>query len=227
MIDRYECVSAWCRLITDARVSKPLTARGSNILEWSARPRSAYAGTVTLPGIAFNLLAQTSQLAARINLGSPPMWRDPDGKSKEKKTTHSGQRRERRETKGSAGDTKGETIGRSRGWRKTIGRARAGDRSLILRGIANTMGAAKPIHKARNSAYGRHRAHSSSSSSFSSSLSFLLLPRRRHDRSDRMPQPVVVLVPLQPFCFYASSCAPSLFRWTRDHSLFLSFIRVN
>lgn len=96
-----------------------------------------------------------------------------------------------------------------------------------LTGIANTMGAAKPIHKARNSAYGRHRAHSSSSSSFSSSLSFLLLPRRRHDRSDRMPQPVVVLVPLQPFCVYASSCAPSLFRWTRDHSLFLSFIRVN
>lgn len=48
-----------------------------------------------------------------------------------------------------------------------------------LKRMANTMGAAKPIHKVRNSAYGGRRAHSSSSSSsFSSSLSFLL-PRRR------------------------------------------------
>lgn len=62
------------------------------------------------------------------------------------------------------------------------------------------MEAAKPIRKARNSAYDERRAHSSSSSSFSSSVLFLLLPRR-HDRTDRMPQPVVVPVSLHPHRF--------------------------
>lgn len=200
MIDRHECVSAWCRLITNARVSKPLTARGSNILEWSAsRPPSAYAGTVTLPGIAFNLLAQTSQLAARINLGSPPMWRDLDEESKKKNDSQWTEKRAKR-NEGSAGDKGGNN--RPITWVTEDDRSRESRRQKsYLMGIANTMGAAKPIRKARNSAYDGRRAHSSSSSSFSSSLSFLLLPRRRHDRTDRMPQPVVVPVSLHPHRF--------------------------
>lgn len=213
MIDRHKCVSAWCRLITNARVSKPLTARGSNILEWSAsQPPSAYAGTVTLPGIAFNLLAQTSQLAARINLGSPPMWRDPDEESKKKKRLTADRKKSEERNERSAEDKGGNN--RPITWVTEDDRSRESRRQKsYLMGIANTMGAAKLTRKARNSAYDGRRAHSSSSSFFSSSVSFLLLPRRRHDRTDRMSQSVVVPVSLHPpFCIYAFPCAPSLFR---------------
>lgn len=65
-----------CRLIMDTRVYTSDCARDSNISERSAGIGRvpAHAGTVTLLNITFNLFAQTSQLAARINLGSPQVW---------------------------------------------------------------------------------------------------------------------------------------------------------
>ncbi|TGZ46238.1 hypothetical protein DBV15_10632 [Temnothorax longispinosus] len=90
------------------------------VICWS-KPRSAHAGMVTLLNITFNLFAQTSQLAARINLGSPQVW-DTEDEGNRKKTKHGGQRErattrkgknrsrcDEKEAKESAGRSRAET----------------------------------------------------------------------------------------------------------------------
>lgn len=84
---------------------------------------------VTLHNITFNLFAQTSQLAARINLGSPQVWdTETRGIGRKRGTVDSGKsgdekgRKEQIERETKRAKSRRETIGRSRGWREVIGR---------------------------------------------------------------------------------------------------------
>lgn len=242
MIDRHKCVSVWCRLITDARVSKSLTARGSNILEWSARVDRVlrYAGTVTLPGIAFNLLAQTSQLAARINLGSPPMWRDPGRAREQERKKNDSQWTEKRADGEEQLALRCEEKRRERRERKEKQSAdHVGDgRPSVVREPETEVlsyedsqchgSGENGFTKPRSSAYDGRRAHSSSDSSSS--------PHRCCLDGGTIGQtgchnPLLFSYPFTPAVLRLRvpllMCTFLVPEWMRDHSLFLSFIRVN
>lgn len=114
---------------------------------------------VSLPSITFNLFAQTSQLAARINLGSPlGVGNQDEGSRKKTKRGDRGKERQRDQHFALRGP------GRKRPEEPRVGNNRPitwvteADRSRepvtsVYTGPANATRAAKPIHKAGSSAY--------------------------------------------------------------------------
>lgn len=174
------------------------------------KPRSAHAGTVTLLNITFNLFAQTSQLAVRINLGSPQVW---DTETRERKRSDGGQRKERqrkRKNRSHRDEEETKKAPRARGgtgnnrpitWVMGDDRSREPENRSLCDGSQCDECGETDSQSQELRLRGRRlilHSHPSSSSSRGPSPCRFCRCRCCHDRMNWMPLPVAVLVPGLP-----------------------------
>jgi len=193
------------------------------ICERQAGAFRARAAAASLPSIAFNLLAQTSQLAARINLGSPLSRGSKGGQQEENEQVDRGERAAEAESE-EPRDGKGrQSADHVADGRRSV--ARAGNGTLY--GQCDESGKTDP--QSRQPRPRRPRRL----------IPYPLAPSFLFVAAVAGPNASTVAVPgPSPPSPRASTrsrssrCTPCIFRWTRNHSPFpfsfcLASTRVN
>jgi len=226
------------------RVSIKLRWRAIQIFQDDLRGPGWCAAAASLPSITFNLLAQTSQLAARINLGHHR--RGEGSKKKTKRPTEGREQRQRQLALQPDEDEPGTERGDNRPitWLTEDDRSREpGNRSLY--GQCDESGKTDPQSRQPRPRRPRRLTPRPARCRFCSLLPLLLeTPARSEGPNASIRCYSRALTPVIPSCVYASPstplplyppsrrrrrrrrspssrCTPCTFRWTRNHSPFL------